>query len=289
MTVEIVFLLHANYGNIMKFERFAAKVKQSIFNQNFDYKIVLLLKGYSNPKVLHTNLADISMIVPDTGRDLSSYFYYIEQSSAQYLIFFNTSSELNSDNFITSCISLVSEPNCGAASATASWGTIANPKYFLELLRRGEITFSTGIAKYMITYCQKILLRILGYKPTPHLRTNAFACRKSFILEARRYFGRNLNTRLASLMFESGHRGLSGYAQQQGLNLYVVDKYGVAHEIEKAFDSLTYANQGQVNLAVKDNRTDEYENASRSNKKKLYIATWINSPSYFEQNRFDDN
>ena len=46
MTIDIVFLLHADYGTLAAFESFAKKVKKSLLEYPFDYNIVLLLFLY---------------------------------------------------------------------------------------------------------------------------------------------------------------------------------------------------------------------------------------------------
>ena len=285
MTVDIVFLLHADYGTLAEFETFAKKVKKSLIKHPFDYNIVLLLKGYPESEVVHTDEANRILVVPNIGRDLKSYYFYTLKSKAEYLFYFNTSSILISDHFITSGIAMLTSEHFGAVSATASFGSIVNPGYFRELVKCGQLSLPIGISKYMISFIQKGLLRLIGYKPVPHLRTNAFGCSKDFLIGAVKYFGGNLNTRLASLRFESGHRGLSGYAILKNLKLVVVDKGGYAHGMENWCASKTYANGEQENLAVKDNRTDEYENSSATNKVRLYISTWIDSPSYTRPER----
>lgn len=280
MKVDIVFLLHAQYGTLKDFEVFARRVKRSTRSIKCELRIIMLLKGFSKSKHIRSEQADNIVFAPNVGRDLYSYIFYTKISTADFIFYFNTSSKLISDHFFRSGLNILLSEKCGAVSATGSYAGLVNPHYFIELASCNRISPIKAFTKFLITFVQKIGLSFMGYNSIPHLRTNAFGCSKQFICDAKKYFGNELKTRLQSLMFESGDRGLSGYATKMGFGLYVIDKNGTSYKMENWLESCTYAVSDQTNLAVKDNRTDEYCNASSTERLKLYVATWMESPSY---------
>lgn len=274
MIVDVIFLLHNKYGTIGDFAEFREMVLRSGIGSKNTIRVVLLLKGFSDRSFLVDEISDVVIQVPDCGRDIASYFFYAEQSDADALVFFNTSSSITSEKFLLSAIDSILIEDIGLAGATGSYGGINQPLYFLQLWRHGLCSFPSAVLKMLIATVFDIVLKLFGYSSVPHIRTNAFAVRKDIFLKSKTFFKKNLDTRFNSLMFESGQNGLSGFIGSLGLKMVIVNSNGERFSQDFWMNSKTYAIGVQEKLAVKDNRTEEYIRADMTKRKKISIATW---------------
>lgn len=274
MIVDIVFLLHNDYGAIKDFITFRDMALQSMKSKRIRTRLVLLLKGFTDLPSGIEELADVAISVPNYGKDIASYFFYAEQAAADVFVFFNTSSKLKSQKFLSSAIESVLSDGVGLAGATGAFGGIVQPIYFVHLWRHGLCSLASALVKFTIAFLLLLILRALGYSSVPHVRTNSFAVRREVFINSKIFFRKKLNTRLNSLMFESGRRGLSGFVNSMGLEIIVVDANGDRFTQQAWMKSNTYAIGMQENLAVEDNRTSQYSKANPLEQKKLRLATW---------------
>lgn len=281
MVVEVVYLLHRDYGEIDDFYKFRNSITSSKAITGVNLSVILLLKGLRKEDIVG-RIHEQTIEVPNKGRDIYSYYLHAAKSKADFVFYFNTSSVITSKNYISDCLSILLSKDCGMVSATASKGGLADTKYHCLIAKNSGRNKHLYLIKSAVVTCQKIILRLMGYQPSIHLRTNAFGCSRKLLLEI---FGKPYQvpkTRLKSLFFESGKRGLSGQILSRGLKLYVIDRNGQAYDENGWMKSETYAYGSQINLAVEDNRTIEYDNANHRDKYKLYVGAWGNSHEFNE-------
>lgn len=279
--LEIVYLLHKDYGRIEDAVLFFSRAKKLLSSFKENIRFTCLMKGFSTDSVLDDRHGFYTVNVPNVGRDVYSYLYYSQITESDFLIFFNTASALHSSEFILSGYEQLKKDNCGAFAATASYGSIVNSKYFLKQARYSWIrSISNEIPKYALAYAAEVALAVLGYIPVPHLRTNAFGISRLKLNAIISGWNRLPTTRLESLFFESGNRGLSGVLSRASEALIVVDKYGNDFDQRDWLRSKTYCCFAQCCLAVSDNRTDEYDHADSLEKQKLFVGAWCNHDEF---------
>jgi hypothetical protein len=75
--------------------------------------------------------------------------------------------------------------------------------------------------------------------------------------------------------FESGRQSLTKQLLKQKLNPVVVDRCGNVYGIPEWKSSLTFRIGEQINLAVADNRTVDYAQASTRRRDYLEKLTWV--------------
>lgn len=279
-SVDIIYLLHANYGTSLTACEFFSNIDITSLRQFYDVNLICLVKGSVDNNKINFHRNDIQIFsVPNIGRDIYSYHYYVHRfSKADFVCFFNTSSKIRSSNFLSTCLKQVSANYFDVCSATGSYGKLMNSKYFdllKPLLYSPNERFSNNL-KFILCKIIEYLLRIFSISLIPHVRTNACVARREVFIGTfdTFYFGVAPKSKLFSLLYESSSRGLSGYITLKGGRLLIVGSDGVVYRVHQWPASGTYCSLEQKNLAVEDNRTKEFEHSSSFKKMKLYIATW---------------
>jgi hypothetical protein len=81
-------------------------------------------------------------------------------------------------------------------------------------------------------------------------------------------------SKMDALLLESGRRSISGQVREQGLDVRVVGRDGVAYASERWHESATFRSGGQRNLLIADNRTRQYEEADAEMRSRLEQMAW---------------
>jgi hypothetical protein len=279
-SVDIVYLLHREYGNFSNAVNFFSNIDIESFNRKYSVNLICLVKGDFNPKELTEAGYNFKVLrVPNTGRDIYSYYYYATYlSKSDFLFYFNTGSIVLGTQFVLTCLNEVSLNPLNAYAATGSYGSIIASNYFISL---GPSLTSFGekfINNVKIIYCKFIeyLFGILGVSFIPHIRTNAFIISRGMFLNSFKefFYGAPPKSRLFSLLYESSSSGLSGHIIRKGGRILVVGFNSIIYEHNDWLMSATYCSLDQSNLAVHDNRTKEFEFSPPRDKYKLYIGAW---------------
>lgn len=280
--LEIVYLLHADYGTESDAISFFSNVGALIKGLKTEVRFTCLAKGFPVDGISDLKNGFNVVHVPNVGRDIYSYILFSKTAKSDYLIFFNTSSELHSGDFLSSAFDLLRRENCGAVAATGSLGSIMNSKYFSTLARLNwPQSIVSEVPKSFIARVFEWGIPALGYRSVPHLRTNAFGISKTKLDALSKRLKKLPISRFDSLCFESGMTGMSGLLRKAGQTLHVVDKFGGDYKEDGWLSSKTYCSYSQDCLAVSDNRTEEYRKADIIMKRKLFIGAWCNS-EYFK-------
>jgi len=282
--LEIVYLLHADYGKLSDAISFFSKVSSLTRDLRTEISFTCLAKGFLNDEFGTVNTDFTIVHVPNIGRDIYSYMYISTKSRSDFLMFFNTSSKVCSVDFFSSAMEQLGRHNCGAISATGSSGSIISNKYFLDLARLTESqSFLVGASKSLLARVGEFGVRACGYRPVPHLRTNAFGISREKFTSLIKMVQKVPKSRFESLRFESGEMGMSSLLRRNGQSILVMDKFGQDYNVNRWLSSRTYCSHGQSSLAVTDNRTAEYHEGDLHMKRKLFIGAWCNT-DYFDLN-----
>ena len=282
--LEIVYLLHADYGKPSDAISFFSNVSSLTKNLQAEISFTCLAKGFSNGEFGAVN-TDFNIVhVPNIGRDIYSYMYISTKSRSDFLMFFNTSSKVCSVDFFSSALEQLGRHNCGAISATGSSASIISSKYFSNLATLTESqSFLVGVSKSLLAGVGEFGARVYGYRPVTHLRTNAFGISREKFTSLINMLRKVPKSRFESLCFESGETGMSSLLRRNGQSILVMDKFGQDYNVNCWLSSRTYCSHGQSGLAVKDNRTAEYHEGDLNMKRKLFIGAWCNT-DYFDLN-----
>lgn len=278
--IEIIYLLHRNYGRFSNAIYFFESLNFNSLKKKFNIQFVCLMKGWSISEVESVCCDSFRVVhVPNVGRDIYSYYHYAKyKTQSKFLFFFNTSSKILSEEFINTALLNLSLNKISILGATGSFAAPINSYYFetINTKQYSATDILLNCFKKMVSRFVELIFKFMGIIFIPHLRTNAFSIRRDLFLKSFEYFkiGNPPKLKIFSLLYESSARGLTGYIKSIGGDILVVDKNGHLFESNKWIYSATYCSFGQVNLGVSDNRTTEYELASLPKKHKLYMGAW---------------
>jgi hypothetical protein len=228
------------------------------------HRLVLLLKGFDAAlptdicrlleKVPHSELR-----CPDKGYDIASYFYAAKHIAEPLVVFTNTYSVLQGDQWLSKLLNAFQRDGVGLVGATGSWESIA-------------LDSSRGIFSKVISLALTSPLRVLfpGF-PNAHVRTNGFLLAREDFMALRSSF---MPTKLGAWMFESGRNSMTRQIQKRGLEVLVVGRDGTAYRPREWPGSRTFWQSSQENLLIQDNRTMAYEKGDADSKARKFTAAW---------------
>jgi hypothetical protein len=233
----------------------------------------------------------------DVDFDIGSYRFAANLVVNRRLIFLNTFSQIQADNWLAHFRRALDVPRVGIAGATGSW--LASGAHlegaFKHLLdkMRGSLTNlprpSQGneagnacsaeqrgqrpIFRYLFAPAEYLLkLYEYGRFPNPHIRTNAF------MMERERFLSLNfsrLETKSDVYKFESGRRSMTKQILERKLAPVVVDRNGKVYGVSEWKSSATFWIDEQANLIIADNRTSDYAEADWWMRQRLENLAWV--------------
>lgn len=192
--------------------------------------------------ILTAQVPHEGIFLPDTGFDLGAYFAAASRVNEDLVCFFNTSSEISSQEWLQKLFVNLDQLDVGIVGASGSY----------------EAPQHAGLP------CTPF--------PNPHLRTNAFLIDRKLFLSTRP--NAPFTTKLDAHLFEHGVRGLTRRLVCEGLKALVVGKDGRGYEPAWWIRSATFRQGAQSNLLVKDNQTSAYAGAAIPQKRFLFNLAW---------------
>lgn len=236
----------------------------------------------------------------DSGFDLGAYVRAAKAVSNRRVLFLNTFSRILADNWLKHFDHAMNEPAVGVAGATGSWQSNA-ASYERTLKRilvnigvmlgrpRAQSGFDAGLGgddrfiplgmqrrpleRYLFgpfEYLHKVYE--YGRHPNPHLRTNAFMVDRAQFLSLRLPPFKN---KRQAYEFESGRHSLTRQYLRRGLRTVVVGRDGKVFDTGEWDRSRTFWRDGQANLLVSDNRTDDYAAGTAKMQTYLEHIAWV--------------
>jgi hypothetical protein len=267
------------------------------------HQLALVLKGFDDEeaaepyRALAADLCECWLSVPDDGFDLGAYHRAARMLPHRRLLFVNSFSIIQADNWLAQMASVASDPQVGAVAVSGSWGSQASHarysvglggpyrsifddpllthQVFVELTseqeqpdrgRGGSLRrhwqIATTLARHAISFAQF---------PSPHLRTNCFLIDRELWLRVCR---RTPPNKLAAYRLESGRRSITNRITQMGLRVLVVGRDGRGYELGQWPQSNTFWQANQENLLISDNQTRAYQQGSTYTRLVLSRYAW---------------
>lgn len=269
MTISVYYLLRRQEGfePVGRFARACARTNTSErdlvialkgFGERIDsaYQFLKIFedRGYSYQHVL----SRAQIVDPDNSYyDLGSYWELGRRAQSEVLVFLNTFSEPLVPGWLDKLVEPLKCASIGMTSCTGSYESFyTNSMYGPRTLKRKLLEIGLSWVFFPM--------------PNFHLRTNAFALRKSDLVRMRVPRFRH---KFECHLFESGKYGLGLYFHRNGFDRVVVSTRGY-HKCSTWPESRTFRAGDQEYLMVADNRTREYDQASPEKKSSLSFRTW---------------
>ena len=218
------------------------------YSAGADHKLYIIYKGFAarshlvEAKILTAQVPHEGIFLPDTGFDLGAYFAAASRVNEDLVCFFNTASEISSEEWLQKLFVNLDQLDVGIVGASGSY----------EAPQHAGQPYNPF--------------------PNPHLRTNAFLIDRRLFLSSR--LNVSFVTKLDAHLFEHGTRGLAKQLMCKGLKALIVGKNGRGYEPAWWVKSVTFRQGAQSNLLVKDNQTNAYAEAAISQKKFLFNLAW---------------
>jgi hypothetical protein len=216
-----------------------------------EHRLIVAFKGWDDPpRETLRGVAHDELVTGDGEYDLATYRQAADQCAEPVLAFVNSAATPLVDGWLATLVAPLADPSVGMVSATASFESAlsAAPRPLKPLrLATGYVAF-----------------------PNPHLRTNAFALRRT---ELERLKWGAPRTKGGALRLESGRHGLTRQIQALGLRPVVAGRDAV-YDIPDWPASATFRSGDQEQLLVADNRTRQYAEASPEERARLAKMAW---------------
>lgn len=230
------------------------------------WRLVLIFKGFANAGEAGAYLDEVAglpldtLFVPDRGFDIGAYLHAAKATSFETCLFFNSFCTIREPRWFEIYTEHFSRPGVGLVGATGSLESVVRNHRIYGA--SADNLIDKGV-KYAIAAG---LVALFPAFPNAHIRTNAFMIRREHFLASHKY---PINSRFASLVYESGRPSLTRQIQARGLQVLVVDREGRAHGPEAWAETSTFRSGSQDKVLVEDNRIREYADASDDRKRQL--------------------
>jgi hypothetical protein len=245
--IAVVFLARGyEDDHIERFERF--KKSYSAWPSGIEHNLHVIFKGFADQarertaRSLFSALPHIAHQTDDFGFDIGAYSDILNNLSEDFVCFFNSHAEIQSEYWLKK---LIDNLDCSAVGMVSASGSYESLNFI-----------HADFPKF----------------PNPHLRTNAFGLR---LKDAREFFPqRKIRDKLEAWRFESGAEGLTQLFWARGLACLIVGRDGCGYGPDSWPQSETYRSGLQSNLLVGDNVTRTYPLLSHADRTIVVNRTW---------------
>jgi len=194
--------------------------------------------------------------------DIGSYFRIAEKFKNRKILFLDTHTRMNCDNYLK--IFLDNFKNNRIIGATGSFASISSQ--FLNFYYSQHTKFQQF--RWGVQHLKKFKLF-----PNPHLRTTAFMLKGSDLTELnfdRSKFVKKIETNF----FESGRNGMTVQLKKKGYEIGIVNSDNKFFKTKDWKLSETFCLGEQSKLVFVDNRTEEYKFSSNKVRAKMRKFSW---------------
>lgn len=282
--IAVIYLSYIPYGTNY-LELFLDSYKNNI--AGIEHDLIIVFNGYVNEDEITPFLFLLanSSIEYHIQKTTSKYdidvYYYITNKYNNYLYFLylNTYSNILHKNWLLYFYNNINQNNVGCVSATGAWGDFDHRMEYNKSIKQ-LLSFNINIKSL-----KKVIYFRFNFYPTVgiHLRTNAFIIQREIFLNIKRpkvkpyflsfFLGLN-KKKLRSFCFEHGDNSFTKQLIKKGYKIKIINKLGLAYDIENWAKSNIFWNGDQENLLIQDNQTSKYSNASLENQKKMRFTAW---------------
>jgi hypothetical protein len=267
-----------------------------------DHNFYVIFKGFPDRtqlefgRALFDGIPINSIELSDDGFDIGSYVAAARLVSDRRVLFLNTFSQIQGDNWLRHYDRAMNEPGVSIVGATGSWQSNAasyertlkrliNKMWNLiqvsQLTGRGRVERPPPLPltvkprsrwRYILSSFHYIYLIFeYGRYPNPHIRTNAFMVDRAQFLSLRLPSFKNKKD---AYRFESGRSSLTRQYIARGLQPLVIDRNGKVFAVDRWNASATFWIDNQVNLLIADNRTCDYAKGDKELRIYLERIAW---------------
>lgn len=203
--------------------------------------------------------------------DLEAYRLAIKRYDADAYCFLNTYSRVLAPSWLARYATALATDDVGLVGAGGSYRSMRefNP-WLID---------SAGLSVVKQAWLQQQAIRRaarfrwhFGAAPTPFVRANAYALTAATLQQIDWPLTRS---KFETLVEEAGRRSLTVRVREAGLRCVVVDTDGGVLDIPDWPTSGTFWSDDQDKLLIADNRSDEYERASASERRALASINWL--------------
>ncbi|MHB1833707.1 MAG: hypothetical protein ACYCXW_01950 [Solirubrobacteraceae bacterium] len=266
--------------------------------------MLLVLKGFASDAdgrsysdhALERGVAVQTLSIDDRGLDLTAYARVVDAVAADSYCFLNSFAQVLSDGWLGQLSQALDGPKVGIAGATGSWashqdyrryqlglpsgyegifdGREAARRSFLKLAQQHNPAKRDNGRLAHLAVAAIHMMRDRGafdHFPARHIRTNGFAVRRETALKLGMA---QIRTKRDAYRLESGPGSATRRVEQMGLRAVVVGRDGRTYDPGEWPESLTLWQEGQQNLLIADNQTDDYERAEPAVRRVLSQLAW---------------
>jgi len=259
---RLVHLVWAPYG-VALLERFLAAY--SACDAGRAHRLTVVLNGFASraqarPYEAALGSVDHDVLFLDAPRqDVAAYRAAALAARERIVCFANSYARPLADGWLELLCAPLERAGVGVAGATGSYESHLSS---VARQRARSPRVAVDVARHALVFPRF---------PNPTIRTNAFA------LERERYARlapARVRSKFAAHAFESGRWGLTARLRRRRLRPLVAGRDGRTFEVEEWPASATFRRDGQRNLLVADNRTDEWEQADPQRRRELTEMAW---------------
>ncbi len=240
-----------------------------------DHKLVFLLKGFagelpSDLAAILDRVPHVRLVCPEGGYDIGSYYYASEWISEPVVMFLNSFSIIQSEQWLLKLVRAYREPGVGLVGATGSWESLAS-----TLLTAPNIVAASHAGRWFARL-RAILIGLPLWVlfpafPNPHVRSNAFLLAREDFLAMK---PAQIRFKLQAWLFESGRASMTRGILRRGMRAVLIGRDGTAYRIPDWPDSRIFWQHQQENLLIHDNRSMAYSRAGAAMQAQLCRAAW---------------
>ncbi len=279
----VIYLSWIPYG-IGYFETFLSSYIRC--KAGADHRLVILFNGVRHEsdytpflKLAKEKLAyPVDYMVMESGQDIDAYFYAAQKVQSENILFFNTYSRINADQWLFKYENIMKDSQIGLVSASGS-----ALSYFSAVFQKKCAEDEKGSSLSGYIRCIKLHIKAALYWrflfpafPNFHVRSNAFMVRRSLFLSLH---CPPLTSKFNAYRFESGYHSMTRQILKSGYRVKVVDIAGKSYDLAELQQIPLFWKGNQELLLVSDNQTDTYQLAAPEEKAKMSYIAWGEKPA----------
>ena len=261
----VAYIAYEPYG-IEYLEKFIKCYEK--FNSGYEHDLLICFKQFDDRKIsqweqkIKIDYLKFDDSGQDNDFDIGSYFRIAEKYPNRYILFLDTHTRPNTNNWLKIFTNHYQRKSI--VGATASYASLSSQ--FLNFYYTQHTKFQ------QLRWGLKHLINVKLF-PNPHIRTTGFFMKASDLLSLK--FDRSkFIKKIETNYFEGGRNGLSNISVKNGFELLLVNSDDKVFKVKDWTKSQTFSIENQEKLILIDNRTEEYSNSSDKEKLKRTKFCW---------------
>ena len=275
--VAVVYLMWLPYS-ITYLDRFTVSYKK--YPAGYAHDLIILFNGYTDKiqiqphlEILHNAGIAHTYQTLAGGQDIDAYFYIAEKLKHAEILFLNTFSEINADNWLQKLYHPIEDINAGIVGCSASLQSYFSSvfqmnKWYIET----DKSFQFNFRKYKL-FLKTIFYWYFLFKPFPnyHIRTSIFLIRRELFLA---YPKRKFISKFRAYLFENGRKSITNFILKKRYEAVIVDSEGNVYNRLNCREAKVFWRDDQNKLLISDKQTEIYKNANALQRNEMTKLAW---------------